>query len=377
MKEDMYWYWLVNLGKGIGPMTQKRMLDYFDGDIEKLYYSNAYVMRGILKEAQQRTVEYSHNEEYLKNSYQKLLQSGTRFISWDSPEYPDQLREISSHPFGFYLRGSMPDPDYPILAIVGSRTCTQYGWDIAERFSREMAKCHISVIGGLAAGIDTAGHTGALREGGYSLGILGGGIDTVYPQENFNLYLKMYEEGGVMSEYNIGTKASAQRFPQRNRLISGISDGVLIVEARKKSGSLITADLALSQDRPVMAVPGRITDSLSTGTLDLIYDGASMVRNVQDVLDLLLDRYYVRTGNMGNLGQVESQDRMNTVPVMEEDERIIYELLDYVKPLSFDQIEKECRLRGIDIRSLPHNLFSLELKGIIGQQRQNMYVKVL
>lgn len=180
-----------------------------------------------------------------------------------------------------------------------------------------------------------------------------------------------------MSEYNIGTKASAQRFPQRNRLISGISDGVLIVEARKKSGSLITADLALSQDRPVMAVPGRITDSLSTGTLDLIYDGASMVRNVQDVLDLLLDRYYVRTGNMGNLGQVESQDRMNTVPVMEEDERIIYELLDYVKPLSFDQIEKECRLRGIDIRSLPHNLFSLELKGIIGQQRQNMYVKVL
>ena len=172
---------------------------------------------------------------------QKLETSGVRFVHWESPEYPRKFRQLFDPPYGIYVKGRLPAEDMPVLGMVGSRAATPYGLHMAQSFAESLALQGIQIVSGLAAGIDAASHRGALRAGGYTLGILGGGIDSMYPRENFSLYMQMYERGGVLSEYNLGVPNSPGLFPLRNRLISGIADGVFVLEAGEKSATEFTA----------------------------------------------------------------------------------------------------------------------------------------
>lgn len=208
-------------------------------------------------------------------------------ISIESKEYPEQLREIYDAPLKLYVLGNKEILNQTGVAIVGSRNATEYGKRVALQFSKDLSKNGINIISGLALGIDTCAHLGTLHQDciGKTIAVLGSGLDEIYPKQNISLARKIIQMGGcLISEYPLGAKPEKMHFPKRNRIISGLSKGVLIVEASEKSGSLITADFALEQGRDVFAVPGNISSSTSVGTNNLIKQGAKLVTSYEDIL---------------------------------------------------------------------------------------------
>lgn len=208
-------------------------------------------------------------------------------ISIESKEYPEQLREIYDAPLKLYVLGNKEILKQSSIAIVGARKATEYGKEVALQFSKDLSKNGINIISGLALGIDTCAHLGTLYPDsiGKTIAVLGSGLDEIYPKPNIELAKQIIKNGGcIISEYSLGIKPEKQHFPQRNRIISGLSKGVLVVEASEKSGSLITADFALEQGRDVFAVPGNISNSTSVGTNNLIKQGAKLVTNYEDIL---------------------------------------------------------------------------------------------
>lgn len=208
-------------------------------------------------------------------------------ISIESKEYPEQLREIYDAPLKLYILGNKEILKKPGIAIVGSRKATEYGKKVALQFSKDLSKSGINIISGLALGIDTCAHLGTLYPDniGKTIAVLGSGLDEIYPKQNIELAKQIINCGGcIISEYPLGTKPEKLHFPQRNRIISGLSKGILIIEASEKSGSLITADFALEQGREVFAVPGNISSPTSVGTNNLIKQGAKLVTSYEDIL---------------------------------------------------------------------------------------------
>lgn len=210
--------------------------------------------------------------------------SHTRLLLCEDDEYPPLLRAIADPPALIWVRGEMTDDDRLAIAIVGSRGSTHYGNTQAARFAREMAARRMTVVSGLARGVDTAAHTGALAAGGRTIAVVGSGLDELYPPENVRLAADITGAGAVISEFPLKTPAHPRNFPQRNRIISGLSLGVLVVEAGKRSGSLITARLASEQGREVFAIPGKIDTEDSSGCHALIKDGAKLTENIDDIL---------------------------------------------------------------------------------------------
>lgn len=215
-----------------------------------------------------------------------IERSGVRLVTCRMEEYPPLLREIHDPPPFLYVKGSMAGLD-TALAIVGSRRASSYGVTTTRKLAAALAGQGVAVVSGLARGIDTAAHEGVLQEGGHTVAILGCGVDVIYPPENRRLYGELAERGAVVSEFALGTRPVPENFPRRNRIISGISRGVLVVEATEKSGSLITAQFALDQGRDVFAVPGNITSAGSMGTNRLIKQGARLVESVEDIVEEL------------------------------------------------------------------------------------------
>jgi DNA processing protein len=212
-----------------------------------------------------------------------LERSGARVVDFLSPDYPRLLLQITDPPPLLYLKGATADLD-PAIAIVGSRRATQYGISTTTRLARELVGHGCTVISGMARGIDTAAHRGALAASGRTIGVLGCGIDVIYPPENRGLFGEMAERGALLSEFPLGSTPTPANFPRRNRLISGLSRGVLVVEAAERSGSLITARFALEQGREVFAVPGAANSSSSRGSNRLIKEGATLVENATDIM---------------------------------------------------------------------------------------------
>jgi len=211
-------------------------------------------------------------------------------ISIESEYYPEQLKEIYDAPLKLYVLGNKELLNQIGIAIVGTRKASEYGKKVALQFSRALSEIGFNIISGLALGIDSCAHLGTLQQGslGKTIAVLGSGLDEIYPKQNVELARQILKNGGcVVSEYPIGTKPEKLNFPQRNRIISGLSKGVLVVEAGEKSGSLITADFALEQGREVFAVPGNICNSTSNGTNDLIKQGAKLVTNIKDIIEEL------------------------------------------------------------------------------------------
>ena len=223
---------------------------------------------------------------------EELAQAGISFVSALEEGFPDKLREIPDPPFGIYYKGKMPGETEPAAAIIGARLASGYGREQARRFGRQIGACGIAVISGMARGIDGIAQKAALDAGGKSYAVLGCGVDICYPEENRELYERLQQQGGVLSEYPPGMQPIAKLFPPRNRIISGLSDLVLVIEARKRSGTLITVDMALEQGREVYALPGRVSDALSDGCNRLIRQGAGPATCPQDILE-----YFFGTGS--------------------------------------------------------------------------------
>lgn len=276
----------LNMTPGVGPRAATRLLERF-GSAENVFHAR----RGELEALRlwPETIESIIRQEFHEKATEELERvrdMGGDVLVLDDGSYPYLLREIADPPITLYVKGDWQACfDAHCVAVIGSRRCSTYGSNASEMISRDLAAQGLCIVSGLARGIDTAAHLGALASGGRTVAVLGTGIDAVYPKENAKLVAEILGSGGaVVTQFPLGTPPLKDNFPYRNRIISGLSLGVLIVEASERSGSLITARLAMEQDREVMAVPGNITSRNSLGTNFLIKSGAKLVQQWQDVV---------------------------------------------------------------------------------------------
>ncbi len=287
------------------------------------------------------------------HEWEQLEKLGVKCISPDCPGYPNLLRQVPVPPPLLYYRGSLDMLDRPSVAIVGSRRSTFYGNEVAGRLAAELATAGVGVISGMALGIDTAAHRGSLDRGGYTAAVLGCGLGRCYPPRNRELMEQLVAAGAVISEFSLMTEPHAVNFPQRNRVISGLSLGTVVVEATEKSGALITAGYALEQNREVFAVPGNIGSPYSRGCHRLLKEGAKLVETVEDILDEL----YISSG----AGEQLSLDF--TEPELSVPEKTLLETIPY-QPLHIDSI---IQLSGMSASESAALLLALEIKGLIKQ----------
>jgi DNA processing protein len=276
----------LNMTPGVGPRKATQLLERF-GSAENVFHATRTELESL--RLRPETIESILKREFYEKAdeeLEKVRNLGGDVLILDDGSYPYFLREIADPPITLYVKGDWQACfDAPCIAVVGSRRCSTYGENASEMLSRDLAANGICIISGLARGIDTAAHRGAIAAGGRTIAVLGTGIDNVYPKENARLVDEILESGGaVVSQFPLETPPLKDNFPYRNRIISGLSLGVLIVEASERSGSLITARLAMEQNREVLAVPGNITSKNSFGTNYLIKSGAKLVQQWQDVV---------------------------------------------------------------------------------------------
>lgn len=280
-----YWIWFSTI-KGLGPVQKKILLDKI-GEPSKIYHTDINRIKeleGIRQDAAQN-IENSRDEKLMKKYEEYIYNHNIKVINIMDSLYPQALKEIYDPPITLYAKGNLSILGEKSIAIVGCRDATRYGLNMAQKLSYDLAKNNIVIVSGLARGIDNMAHYGALKADGKTIAVLGCGVDICYPRENVETYKQILEKGLVLSEYIVGTPPEAGNFPARNRIVSGLSNGVLIVEAKEKSGSLITGDFALEQGRELYVVPGNINSSQSGGTNSLIKQGAKVVTKAEDVLE--------------------------------------------------------------------------------------------
>ncbi len=288
----------------------------------------------------------------LEKEMEKLERYGVRVLAFHDDKYPSRLKEIYDYPPVLYVRGSLLPEDEWCLAVVGTRRATVYGRQVTEEIVTDLARNHITIASGLAKGIDSVAHQSALEAGGRSIAVFACGLDIVYPAENASLARRIMQNGALISEYPLGTKPRPENFPRRNRIMSGLSLGVLVVEAGESSGANITANLALEQNREVFAVPGSILASTSRGTNKLIQDGAAkLVHSYTDILEEL------------NLTAVAHQIEMKEIIPASETESLLMKQMG-AEPVHIDEL---CRLSGLPVSTVSSTLAMMELKGLVKQ----------
>ncbi|MCM1156957.1 MAG: DNA-processing protein DprA [Bacteroidales bacterium] len=360
-KED-YWYWLNNI-KGFGRVTLRKLIAEFKTP-EAVYYAREKEICPLLGEKQAAAFWASRDEEQILAGRRRLLAKGIRFIHPDSPDYPARLRVIPDAPLGLYLKGTFPPPAAAV-AVIGARNCTRYGKEMARFFGRELSRCGISVISGLARGIDGMAHAGALEAKGYTMGVLGCGIDRIYPEENYRLFADMERTGGILSESSLGVAPVPGLFPLRNRLIAGLSDGILVVEATAKSGTFITVDQGLEQGKEIFALPGRVTDEQSAGCNHLIKLGAHTVTEVSDILEIL----HIERKNIPKLNDLESVRQKTAKMSLAPLEKMVYSCLR-IEPKYLDEIISEAKTAPQEVCMA---LNRLVLAGVVEEPVRNYY----
>jgi DNA processing protein len=296
---------------------------------------------------------------------EKLKRHKVQALICDDPLYPPRLREIYDYPPVLYVRGALPAQDEPCLAIVGTRRPTIYGRQVTEEIVGDLARSNVAIISGLARGIDSVAHRTALDAGGKTVAVFGSGLNIVYPAENAKLAQAILERGALVSEYPLGVKPKPEYFPLRNRIMSGLSLGVLVVEAGERSGALITAHQAVEQNREVFAVPGSILSPASQGTNRLIQEGAKLVRNCTDILEELNLTVVVRQAEITGLFPAEQS------AACPSESAILKQLTS--EPNHIDEI---CRRSGLPMPEVSSTLAVLELKGIAKQVGNMNYVLV-
>lgn len=387
-EEKAYLHWLYQ-AVGMGSRGFLRSLAVL-GTPEELYRMT--VSGALSKKVSERyRKKAAHMAEFtggydVAEAYGRMRERGISLVTEGEPDFPERLTRIPDKPYALYYAGKLPREGQKAVALIGARDCTAYGRYMAEQFGAAFAKAGVQVISGMARGIDGIGQRAALREGGYSLGVLGCGVDFCYPRENKELYEKLLAGGGICSEYPPGTEPRAVLFPPRNRIISGLCDAVLVVEAREKSGTLITVDMALEQGREVYALPGRATDSLSGGCNRLIRQGAGLVSTPEELLGEL------REGFMGNGGGRTKavQERLvfsgtekaagQTPPAfLEGVQGELWEILDF-NPLPAQELQRryeEAYKKTIALPVLFKELLELCACGHAGQVGGGYFMRIL
>ncbi|MCI6536898.1 MAG: DNA-processing protein DprA [Lachnospiraceae bacterium] len=296
----------------------------------------------------------------LNRAWERFLAKNMQLIPYGSRAYPDKLKQIAQPPYGIFCKGAMPDARKSV-GIVGARMCSEYGRSIATKLGKLLAGKDVQVISGMALGVDSASHAGALQGKGSTFAVLGCGCDICYPKNARNLYENIQSSGGgILSEYPPGTEPMPYRFPERNRIISALSDCLVVVEAKKKSGSLITADAALEQGKDVYAVPGRFGDALSEGCNALIGQGAGIIYD----LDIFLE-------NLGYLPEKEAETTKIKNISLAKTEQLVYALCD-LHPKHINYIIEET---GLDLLTVLHDLGNLKRYGLVQETFQNYFSK--
>lgn len=272
----------------VGPVMLRRLMDVFDDDAIAILSGQRdrlMSVQGVGDKVVKTLLEWQTRFDLAKEEA-AMETSNTRFYAQTDQEYPSMLKELYDSPIGLYWKGNYV-VDRPCIAIVGTRRATLYGRSVTKRFASELARMGFCIVSGMARGTDTAAHEGALEAGGKTVAVLGCGLDIIYPPENLDLYKQISAEGAVVSEFPLGRRADRQTFPMRNRVVSGMSEAVIVVESDAAGGSMITARFAGEQGRALMAVPGRIDQASSRGCHQLLRDGATLVASVDDILEEL------------------------------------------------------------------------------------------
>jgi len=357
-KNMRYWVWLSSMTK-ISPKRKNQLVEYF-GDAEGIWSAPESELKSLpfITAAGFGELVDARKKDESEKILRKVQDRGIRLVTIKDRHYPSNLKNIYDPPVVLYVKGSLSgDENY--VSVVGSRKATDYGLKTAENISSELSRLGITVVSGLARGIDSRAHIGALKLGGRTVAVLGCGVDVVYPSENERLMEKIIDCGAVISEYVPGVPPMARNFPARNRIISGMSLGVVVIEAGKGSGSLITADFALEQGREVFAVPGNINSPNSSGTNRLIKDGAKIVTSVDDILEEL--KLFLKADAEKSPGPKTGNEFL--FRGLDSDERKVVECL-FHGPLHIDFLAQKCGLSAQMTSSL---LIMMELKGIIEQ----------
>lgn len=298
--------------------------------------------------------------EYYNNHIEKINELDIDIITIYDENYPDNLKNIYNYPKVLYVKGNILEKDRLSISIVGSRKATAYGKWATEKFSRELGELGITIISGMALGIDTIAHMGAINGSGRTLAVLGSGVNVIYPKRNRELYNKIYNNGAIISEFPPDTKPLPYNFPQRNRIISGLSLGTVVIEASEKSGSLITAHSAIEQGRDVFALPGNINSIYSKGTNLLIKDGATPLMDIEDILEEIIE--------LNNIKNNKKVEEINLDEFSEDEIKIIRCIRE--KPIHCDMIAYNCNMNISKVNSI---LTILEMKGIIKQLQGKIF----
>ncbi len=335
----------------IGRVRFSQLESYF-GNLENAWKATpAELKQSGLDGGSIRAITAWRPKVSLEEEIEKLNRYGVQVLTCHDSDYPARLKEIYDYPPLLYIRGSLLPEDEWCLAVVGTRRASVYGRQVTEEIVTDLAQSKITVVSGLAKGIDTISHRSALAAGGRSLAIFACGLDSVYPSENTELARRIMQQGALISEYPLGTRPRAENFPRRNRIMSGISLGVLVVEAGETSGAMITAHLALEQNREVFAIPGSILSPVSRGTNHLIQEGAKLVRDHKDILEEL------------NLTAVTYQIEMKEFIPPSDTESLVLKQLS-TEPAHIDEV---CRSSGLPISTVSSTLAMMELKGLVKQ----------
>jgi len=352
-------YWVgFSLIPGIGRVKLTQLENYF-GNLGKAWEAAPADLKhaGLDSHSIHAIISWQPKLS-LEAEMEKLDRYGVKVFTCHDPHYPSRLKEIYDYPPVLYVRGSLLPEDEWCLAVVGTRRATVYGRQVTEEIVADLAQSKITIVSGLAKGIDSIAHRSALDVGGRSIAVFGCGLDIVYPSENAELARQIIRQGALISEYPLGTKPKAENFPRRNRIMSGLSLGVLIIEADKSSGAMITAHLALEQNREVFAIPGSILSPASRGTNHLIQEGAKLVRDYTDILEEL------------NLTAVAHQIEMKEIIPASDTESLLLKKLS-AEPTHIDEV---CRLSGLPISTVSSTLAMMELKGLVKQVGMMSYV---
>ena len=361
MSEDKYWLGF-NLVKGIGPAKVQALLSYF-GDIELAWNADDAQLKLLGFDKRSRTNLLQARATFdLEIELEKILAKHITLLTWNSPDYPSYLREVDSPPPLLYVVGSLEDIDRWAVAVVGTRRVTSYGRQVTQELVSGLVRSGVTIVSGLARGIDAVAHKAALDLGGRTIAVLGSGPDNIYPPEHRDLARQIVRgHGAVISDYPLGTQPDAKNFPPRNRIISGLSLGVVVVEAGARSGASITAQFALEQGREVFAVPGNVNRPASQGTNRLIQQGtAKLVTNANDILEEL------------NLTMVFEHSAVQQALPDTAEEAALFEYLS-AEPVHIDALS---RATGLSSQAVSSTLTLLELKGIVRQVGGMNYVMV-
>ncbi|MGM0370652.1 MAG: DNA-processing protein DprA [Bacillota bacterium] len=366
MNYKLYWIWLTKI-KGIGPIKVKKLLEEF-ATAQGIWEASREELNNVAGIGSALSSQLIKSKDHFSPSLEKnkLKKQGANLVTLQDKCYPKLLKEIYNPPPILYYQGSLDYLQAPCIAVVGTRNCSRYGEKIAHKLSERLAREGFTVISGLARGIDTKAHQGALRAGA-TYAVLGSGLDNIYPPENDKLATKIAQQGAVLTAYPLGQKPARKNFPARNRIISGLSLGTIVVEAPNKSGALITADFAVKQGREVFAIPGDVTKEQSVGPHKLIQTGAKLVQSLDDITaELLVEK------TMSAPEKNEFKASNNKENDLEDQEKIVYQSLN-IRAQQFEKILADVKIKADQLNSI---LLQLEIAGLIEQLPGNRFRKI-